>query len=59
MSSNPRVMTGNRRDRTAEAIQAVAEHMRAKAAVNKDSAGFWRYEWPGIGALTWVSEVNA
>ena len=49
-------MTGNRVDRTNECINAVAEHMKLKAEDNKDAPGFWQYELPGIGRLTWESE---
>ena len=55
LSKNPNVMTGNRTDRTDEAITAVAEHMKLKADFNKDNEGFWRYEWKGVGTLTWQS----
>ena len=53
LTKTPGVMTGNRTDRTEECIMAVAEHMKAEADSNKDTPGFWQYEWPGIGTLTW------
>lgn len=56
MTKTPGVMSGNRRDRTDEAITAVAEHMKMKADENKDAPGFWQYQWPGIGTLTWEAE---
>ena len=56
MTKKPGVMSGNRTDRTDEAIGAVAEHMKLKAEENKDTTGFWQYIWPGIGTLTWEDE---
>lgn len=57
LTKTPGVMsTTDRRDRTDEAISAVAEHMKAKAEMNKDSPGFWQYQWPGVGTLTWETE---
>ena len=56
MTKSPGLMSSDRRDRTDEAIQAVAEHMKAKAEMNKDSPGFWQYHWPGVGTLTWEDE---
>lgn len=55
LSKTPGIMTGNRRDRTDECIRAVADHMAAKAEDNDDMPGFWQYEWPGIGKLTWTA----
>lgn len=55
LSKNPNIMTGNRTDRTDEAITAVAEHMKLKADFNEENKGFWQYEWKGIGTLTWQS----
>lgn len=55
LSKKPGIMTGNRTDRTDEAITAVAEHMKLKADFNKDDKGFWQYEWKGVGTLTWKS----
>lgn len=43
MTKKPGVMSGNRTDRTDEAIGAVAEHMKMKAEENKDTPGFWQY----------------
>lgn len=56
MTKTPGVMSADRQDRTDEAIAAVAEHMKAKAEMNKDSPGFWSYQWPGVGTLTWKTE---
>ena len=56
MTKAPGLMSTDRRDRTDEAIQAVAEHMKAKAEMNKDTPGLWQYQWPGVGTLTWVDE---
>ena len=53
LSKTPNVMTGNRTDRTDEAIFAVAEHMKLKADYNNNDKGFWQYEWEGMGTLTW------
>ena len=59
LSKTPGVMTGNRTDRTEEAIMAVADHMKLKADYNKDNKGFWQYEWKGIGTLTWQDTKGA
>lgn len=56
LSKKAGVMTSNRIDRTDECIIAVAEHMKIKADVNNDSPGYWQYEWPGFGRLTWETE---
>lgn len=56
LSKTPNVMTSNRKDRTDECITAVAEHMKHKADYNEEDKGFWRYQWKGIGTLTWQSE---
>lgn len=56
LSKKSNVMTGNRTDRTDECITAVAEHMKHKADYNKENKGFWRYQWEGVGTLTWKSE---
>lgn len=56
LTKTPGVMSADRQDRTDEAITAVAEHMKAKADMNKDSPGFWQYEWRGVGKLTWETE---
>jgi hypothetical protein len=58
LSKTPGIMTSNRKDRTDECIIAVAEHMKHKADFNKDGEGFWQYSWPGVGRLTWESEVE-
>lgn len=58
MTKTPGLMSTDRRDRTDEAIQAVAEHMKAKAEMNKDTPGFWQYQWPGVGTLTWEDEKD-
>ena len=55
MTTTPGVMSSKRTDRTEEAINAVAQHMKMKADLNKDSPGFWQYEWKGFGKLTWES----
>lgn len=57
LSKTPGVMTGKRTERTGECIVAVAEHMKHKADFNQDSKGFWQYQWPGFGKLTWESEA--
>ena len=56
MTKTAGVMSGNRRDRTDEAITAVAEHMKMKAEEND---GFYQYIWEGVGTLTWESEKAA
>lgn len=56
LSKNPKIMTGNKRDRTDECITAVAEHMKHKADNNEQQKGFWQYRWKGIGTLTWEAE---
>lgn len=56
LSRDGKKMTANRTDRTDECIRAVAEHMKDKADFNQDDVGFWEYEWPGIGKLTWTSD---
>lgn len=58
LSKRPGVMTGNRTERTDECISAVAEHMKFKADYNKDQPGFWQYVWPGIGTLTWETNIE-
>ena len=58
MSKTPGKMTGNRIDRTDECIEAVASHMKCKADTNKDTPGFWQYEWPSVGTLTWETKKN-
>ena len=47
------LMSTVRTDRTDEAINAVAEHMKLRADENETSKGFWQYIWKGIGTLTW------
>lgn len=56
MTKTPDVMSANRRDRTDEAIRAVAEHMKCKADCNEEQPGFWQYRFSGIGTLTWQAE---
>jgi len=56
LSKTPGIMTGGRTDRTDECITAVAEHMKHKADFNENNKGFWQYEWPGYGKLTWESK---
>lgn len=57
LSKTPGVMTGNRTDRTDECVDAVAEHMKCQADFNKDTPGFWQYQWKGVGTLTWRAEA--
>lgn len=58
MTKTPGLMSTDRRDRTDEAVVAVAEHMKAKADMNNVTPGFWQYHWPGIGTLTWKDEKD-
>lgn len=30
--------------------------MKLKADDNKEAKGFYQYQWPGVGTLTWQSE---
>ena len=53
IGNKPGVMTENRRECTDECVCAVAEHMKTKAEFNKDTPGWWQYEWKGLGTLTW------
>ncbi len=56
LSKKPGVMTGDRKDRTDECIDAVAQHMKINADANKEHPGRFGYVWPGVGKLTWESE---
>lgn len=55
LGKQPGIMTNNRKLRTDECINAVAQHMKHKAEFNEEQDGFWQYEWPGVGTLTWES----
>lgn len=50
----PNVMSEDRRIRTQECIDAVAEHMRFMAESLGGSV--FEYSWEGLGTLTWANE---
>lgn len=58
LSKKENQMTSNRVDRTDECINAVAEHMKAMGEFNKNTPGFWQYEWDGVGTLTWQEQKD-
>lgn len=55
---DPSRMTDDRVERTDECIRAVANHMHLMATENRDNPGWYRYNFPGFGTLTFKCEVT-